>query len=1017
MKKSHRLNKALFPLLYLLPGSLFATTFNVTDQATLNSALVAAVGGDIISFQNDISLLGGLLRPINTNNDFSPNPISITINGNGFNLIGATSPREFFVRAGTLAINNLNFKNGVAPGGPGGASGGGGGAGMGGALFVAYGSTVTLLNPTFTGCAALGGAGAAGATDNNSTSNLPPPGGGGGLNGFSGGSGSGGTVANGPMGGGGAGFGGAGGSVADVNALCGGGGGAGFPGGAGTDASAGAGGGDFAGANGGVPPSGAGGSGGGGAGGNIGGSGGFGGFVGGGGGGGNNGLGGSAAPYAAGGGGNFGGSGFYGGGGGAGLTNSDFPGGFGGFGAGGGGSLSYITAGGTGGSSSFLGGTGGFGGGGGAGMGGAIFLEGPLLGPAGSLTIQVDSSFTGSMFNGSNIAGGVGGAVGGTNGGFAGFDIFMESDSQLTFNISNNTIAVPNPIESDQTAGGFSTGTVGGLIKQGNGLLQLTGANTYTGLTNVQAGELNIQGSVVSEIQVQAGATLSGSFTANKIPSNPNSGNLTNSGTVSPGGTSVGQINLQGNYIQNGSGTLLVDITPTGNVNDKLFLTMGGTVTLAGTLNVVVDNGNYIAGTTYTIINAPVTGTFGTVVKSGPQANSVNIGVSYSSVVITILNSQLFTHQNITSGVPTKVANALKNANIAPGSDLATVVEVLGTLTDPEVNAALLSLAPTNFAAVGLATARNNSYVAYLLSKHLTQLPCSPRDCCECGTNSSIWVTGFGNLMNNYEKFDNLMPYDANAGGALVGMDYCWMGCESSAYYFGGALGYTHTEINFKNHTTRSWVNSYYGALYGSYSSGCHLDIDASVLAGGNNQNFRRHMSFGIINRIARSDPWGWFATGHLGISSDWTFCDWTFEPFALADYHYFHSDGFKEKGAISINLVTKSSNTQILRGEAGMVFYRDWNYDCNCCFSPYIGLSWVGEFPLQDVHEKAHFIDQSAATMNITSYHNSIQLASPQAGVRWSRNSGFSVDVGYKGLYNSKTSINEVEGRLEWVF
>ena len=85
-------------------------------------------------------------------------------------------------------------------------------------------------------------------------------------------------------------------------------------------------------------------------------------------------------------------------------------------------------------------------------------------------------------------------------------------------------------------------------------------------------------------------------------------------------------------------------------------------------------------------------------------------------------------------------------------------------------------------------------------------------------------------------------------------------------------------------------------------------------------------------------------------------------------------------------------------------------------CATPYIGLSWVGEFPLEKAKERASFKGQSCV-MNINSYHSSVQLASPQLGIKVGGNSGFSFLVGYKGLFNSKTSINEIDARLEWVF
>ena len=59
--------------------------------------------------------------------------------------------------------------------------------------------------------------------------------------------------------------------------------------------------------------------------------------------------------------------------------------------------------------------------------------------------------------------------------------------------------------------GGNGGGTGGSLTKVGTGTLDLTGANTYTGNTNINAGTLAVDGSLASSsIFVNAGGTLGG---------------------------------------------------------------------------------------------------------------------------------------------------------------------------------------------------------------------------------------------------------------------------------------------------------------------------------------------------------------------------------------------------------------------------------------------------------------------------------------------------------------------------
>jgi autotransporter-associated beta strand protein len=123
------------------------------------------------------------------------------------------------------------------------------------------------------------------------------------------------------------------------------------------------------------------------------------------------------------------------------------------------------------------------------------------------------------------------------------------------------------------------TGTV---TKSGAGILAVTAANTYTGLTSVNDGGLNLNGSIAGGLDVAAIAALSGTGTVG--------GNATIAGTHSPG-NSPGVQTFNGNLtyeagalvnwelIANTTGSAGVNydqiIMPTGN------LTFSGSTTLA----------------------------------------------------------------------------------------------------------------------------------------------------------------------------------------------------------------------------------------------------------------------------------------------------------------------------------------------------------------------------------------------------------------------------------------------------
>jgi CSLREA domain-containing protein len=447
-----------------LAGQALAATYTVTTAADSNDGActlsLCSLRDAITSVDGDTSAdtidFNASLGTITLQSDLPAITNSVTINGNGNTIDGGGLYRGLFAYSGTIAISDLTIQNAKAVGGAG-TDGGGAGGGLGGGLFVASLAAVTLDNVTFSNDAGVGGAGASVGNSG---------GGGGGMGGSGGGS-----PYNFGGGGGGLGSGASGGAASSGSGP----GGSGAAGIALGQAVGGSGETDFSsGGSGGVDGGGGGGSGdefglGGGGGGGIGGGnvstegdGGAGGFGGGGGGG------------------NDGGAGGFGGGGGGGGCS----GGAGGFGGGGGGAgCGGAGAGGFGGG----GGDGDGDGGGGAGLGGAIFVQ-----QGGSLT------FTGPLTEGSgSVSGGLPGGGNAGAGSEFGSGLFLQgSTGTVTFDpASGESQTIADPI-ADQTGSGGTGDNAGswGLSLNNLGTLTLSGANTYTGGTNIGAGTLALTG-------------------------------------------------------------------------------------------------------------------------------------------------------------------------------------------------------------------------------------------------------------------------------------------------------------------------------------------------------------------------------------------------------------------------------------------------------------------------------------------------------------------------------------------
>jgi fibronectin-binding autotransporter adhesin len=169
-----------------------------------------------------------------------------------------------------------------------------------------------------------------------------------------------------------------------------------------------------------------------------------------------------------------------------------------------------------------------------------------------------------------------------------------------TLDMQNHAIGPGTPVDVVRFRSGTLRNVAGinnsgsGLLKTGPGTLNLNTANTYTGLTDIIAGVLQVSNATGSatgpgNVRTATGATLSGT---GRI-----TGAVQNDGSVAPGGVgggvgaSAGTLRLAGAYTQNAGGSLNVEIggIAAGSQYDRLAVT--GAAALNGVVNVTLING------------------------------------------------------------------------------------------------------------------------------------------------------------------------------------------------------------------------------------------------------------------------------------------------------------------------------------------------------------------------------------------------------------------------------------------
>jgi outer membrane autotransporter protein len=155
----------------------------------------------------------------------------------------------------------------------------------------------------------------------------------------------------------------------------------------------------------------------------------------------------------------------------------------------------------------------------------------------------------------------------------------------------------------DGTSKTFSGGITGagGLIKTGAGALILSGDSAYTGPTTVDAGVLDVNGSLASAVTVESGAMLKGDGAVGGL-------SINNGGVVAPG-NSIGTLTVNGAVSFAAGSTYQVEVNAAGQ-SDKIAATGAATLS-GGAVQVLAQPGVYAPQTKYTILTAAgVTGTF-----------------------------------------------------------------------------------------------------------------------------------------------------------------------------------------------------------------------------------------------------------------------------------------------------------------------------------------------------------------------------------------------------------------------
>jgi YVTN family beta-propeller protein/autotransporter-associated beta strand protein len=655
-----------------------------------------------------------------------------------------------------------------------------------------------------------------------------------------------------------------------------------------------------------------------------------------------------------------------------------------------------------------------------ASLSGAIINPGSLtkLG-AGTLTLSGANTYEG----GTNILGGTiltqNASALGT--GPVAFGNGTTLEVQHLLNVNGNWTVFPGTATVNggivQTFGDFNLGGGGTLIANANfnvpGVANIDSSGLVVRSQFTVAGDLNLNGSsqvivygalTASDVNVGQSALFMGTGVVK--------GNVINSGMVAPG-ASVGRLTVNGNYTQNASGALRVEVA--GSAPGQYdVLAVNGHASLAGTLQLVSVGGFTLrSGDQIAFLTASngVSGTFGNVesdilttgsmlafnvvylpngvLLEGAQAsfaqfasmfcgtpNSVSVGRALDSAVgdpraaglIDFLDNE--TLSNLCNDFDLISPEELTSIYVI-GVSLANVQTANLERRMDDIQAGSHGFSSSGFAINGSGPSFNQGFAGVSGSEGKSGQPVfAPIPENRWG----VFATGVGEFTNVDSTF-NASGYNLETGGFTMGIDYR----IGSNFAIGLTGGYAYTGANLVNDGSIRANGGKLGLYATAFGSGFYLDT--AVIGGLNGYDTRRTALAGTASGSTEGGDLNVLVAGGY----DWKKGGLTIGPTASFQYTYVGFGAFTESGSLA-PLAFPDQHADSLRTALGMKGSYDWKIG-PVHLVPEIRAAWQHEFGNTDYSLIASFANGagSSFTVNGPEIGRDSLLLSAGFSVQWS--------------------------------
>lgn len=546
-----------------------------------------------------------------------------------------------------------------------------------------------------------------------------------------------------------------------------------------------------------------------------------------------------------------------------------------------------------------------------------------------------------------------------------------------------------------------------GITKTGPGTLILNANTVRFGSLTVNAGTLSLGAIHSGNVQVNTGTALTGDSTVNGnvtvdagalltgAPTVQTS--LNNSGRVAIAGDGgIGTLNAMNYSNVAGTASLELDVM-SAMAHDQLVVGGNATLNNQGTLLVTnrAADDSVLAGQTLTLVDGPLTGTFGTLTLTGFTNVTGQLSYTANSVLLTFAGlNQAPTAGSLTtflSGVtqsPNQVGlgQALVNV-LASGTagtsfvnDLVTPLVNLGT--GDRAAAALQELSPESHALATDATLSVNAGIlgaalqggglgggggvgaqggltsaaassplqaaggvtanAFLPFDQMLQSAIygSPGrvDRGGDGKDDQVWALGFGSW-GRQSSTATTLGSSHDGGGVVLGRT--WKASDTLRWGIHG--GYAESHVDTTGSRNNSEIDTYNVGLHGSHVKD-DLYVDAAVGHARSGIDSQRFLTFTGTETIARGDhdseeTYAYTEVGKVYDLGDGG--DWFFQPQLALQYQRIEEEAFTETGAGAANLTVNRNTLDLFQTAPGARVFKTCKLDGGGLLVPDLRVRW----------------------------------------------------------------------------